>query len=86
MATDVQTGGGEREVRPGEKRPGFLARTIAFFVEVRNELRKVTWPTLDELKKATTVIIIFVAVLWVVIGLMDSFFQFVLVKAVAKLF
>jgi preprotein translocase SecE subunit len=53
---------------------------------VRNELRKVTWPTLDELKKATTVIIIFVTVLGLMIGLMDSFFQWVFVNLVARLF
>jgi preprotein translocase subunit SecE len=85
VATDVQTGGTERETRP-DARPGFFARMIQFFADVRNELRKVTWPTFDELKKSTTVIIIFVAILGFAIGLMDSAFQFVFVKAVAKLF
>ena len=80
MATEVVTGG-ERETRPG-----FFGRAAAFLRDVRNELRKVTWPTFDELKKATTVIVIFVMVLGVMIGLMDAFFQFVFVKAVAKLF
>ena len=82
MATEVVTGGGADR----ETRPGFFARTAAFLRDVRNELRKVTWPTFDELKKATTVIVIFVMVLGVMIGLMDALFQFVFVKAVAKLF
>jgi len=82
MATEVMTGG-DRELRSP---PGRIARFIQFLRDVRNELRKVTWPTFDELKKATTVIIIFVAVLGVMIGLMDSFFQWVFVKLVAKLF
>jgi len=86
MATDVVTGGGERETRPEKGEPGFFARMVQFFRDVRNEMRKITWPTYDELKKATTVIIIFVAVLGIAIGLMDSLFQFVFVKAVAKLF
>ena len=41
---------------------------------------------IDELKKATLVIVIFVTILGIVIGLMDTMFQFVFVKAVAKLF
>ena len=82
MATEVITGG--PEVRPtGGSRIG---RFFQFLRDVRNELRKVTWPTFDELKKATTVIIIFVAVLGVMIGIMDVFFQWVFVKLVARLF
>jgi len=82
MATEVMTGG-DRELRSP---PGRIARFIQFLRDVRNELRKVTWPSFDELKKATTVIIIFVAVLGIMIGLMDTFFQWVFVKLVAKLF
>jgi preprotein translocase subunit SecE len=80
MATEVLAGS---EGAGGGSR---LARVIGFFRDVRAEVRKVTWPTMDELKKATTVIVIFVAILGVVIGLMDAAFQFVFVKAVAKLF
>ena len=65
---------------------GRLAQVVGFFRDVRAELRKVTWPTFDELKKATLVIVIFVTILGIVIGLMDAMFQFVFVKAVAKLF
>jgi len=83
MATEVMTGGGQApETRP----VGRIGRFLQFLRDVRNELRKVTWPTFDELKKATTVIIIFVSILGVAIGLMDSFFQFVFVKLVARLF
>jgi len=50
------------------------------------EVRKVTWPSWDELKKATGVIVVFVIFLGVLIGLMDSVLQLVLVSAVANLF
>jgi preprotein translocase subunit SecE len=80
MATEVMTGG-ERNTRPGRVR-----QFLQFLRDVRNEMRKVTWPTTDELKKATTVIVIFVTLLGIVIGLMDSLFQFVFVKLVARLF
>ena len=81
MATEVITGGG-----PANRPTGRIARFFQFLRDVRNELRKVTWPTLDELKRATTVIVIFVAVLGIMIGLMDSLFQWVFVKLVARLF
>jgi preprotein translocase subunit SecE len=81
MATEVMSGGGP-ELRPA----GRIGRFFQFLRDVRNELRKVTWPTFDELKKATTVIIIFVTVLGLVIGLMDSLFQLIFVKLVARLF
>ncbi len=64
----------------------WLARVVDFLRDVRGEIRKVTWPTWEELKKATGVIIVFVITLGVLIGLMDSFLQLVFVTAVAKLF
>jgi preprotein translocase subunit SecE len=82
MATEALAG----SEGAAEGRGGRLTRVMGFFRDVRAEVRKVTWPTVDDLKKATTVIVIFVSILGVVIGLMDAVFQFVFVKAVAKLF
>ena len=83
MATEVLTGGGGPQLQPGR---GRIGRFVQFLRDVRNELRKVTWPTFDELKKATTVIVIFVTILGLLIGLMDSFFQLVFVRLVARMF
>ena len=76
MATDA--------VEPSQ--PGAVARTTAFLREVRGELRKVTWPTREELRKATVVIVIFVALLGFLIGIMDWLLQQTLVTGVARLF
>jgi preprotein translocase subunit SecE len=84
MATEVMTGSGAGG--PATRPVGKIGRFIQFLRDVRGELRKVTWPTFEELKKATTVIVIFVAVLGLAIGVMDTFFQFVFVKLVARLF
>jgi len=65
---------------------GWLGRLVDFLREVRNELRKVTWPTREELRKATLVIVVFVGLLGVFIGLLDSTLQFLLVTTVARLF
>ena len=65
---------------------GWIGGTVEFLRGVRSELRKVTWPSWEELKKATTVIIIFVAILGLVIGWMDWLLQQIFVVGVAKLF
>ena len=69
---------------PGQ---GWLRRAWDFVtVQVPAEVRKVTWPSWDELKKATGVIVVFVIFLGVLIGVMDSLLQLILVSAVANLF
>ena len=66
---------------------GWLRRAWDFVaVQVPAEVRKVTWPSWDELKKATGVIVVFVIFLGVLIGVMDSLLQLIFVSAVANLF
>jgi len=65
---------------------GRLGRMVDFLRDVRIEVRKVTWPTWDEVKKATLVIIAFVTLMGMTIGVMDTVFQFVLVRLVARVF
>ncbi len=65
----------------------WLRRAWQFvWVDVPAEVRKVTWPTWDELKKATGVIIVFVLILGVLIGVMDWLLQLIFVTVVSKLF
>jgi preprotein translocase subunit SecE len=64
---------------------GWAGRTRGFLVGVRDELRKVTWPTRDELLKATRMIIILSIVLGFTIGLMDWVLQAILVTGIAQL-
>ncbi|HEY6103038.1 MAG TPA: preprotein translocase subunit SecE [Gemmatimonadales bacterium] len=65
---------------------GVPGRLMDFLREVRGELQKVTWPGMEELRKATIVIVIFVLALGLFIGLMDSLLQLVFVTGVASLF
>jgi preprotein translocase subunit SecE len=67
------------------KLTGWFHRTAGFLVSVRDELRKVTWPTRQELIKATRMIIVLSIVLGLVIGLMDWVLQLILVEGVARL-
>ena len=57
-----------------------------FFGQVRAEMRKVTWPDRQQLRQATTAILVFVGLLAVVIYVMDLVLQNVLVKLIPSLF
>ena len=53
-----------------------MIRTMQEFIEgVQLEMRKVTWPDREQLRNATAVILVFVVILAVIIGLMDSVFS-----------
>jgi preprotein translocase subunit SecE len=67
------------------KLTGWFHRTAGFLVSVRDELKKVTWPTRPELIKATRMIIVFSIVLGLTIGLLDWLLQVILVGGVARL-
>ena len=56
-----------------------------FPVGVREEMKKVTWPTREELVKATRMIVILSIVLGITIGLMDYVLQLILVEGIARL-
>ena len=44
----------------------------AYLAETRTELRKVTWPTVEELKESTRVVIIATIMLTAFIGVVDQ--------------
>jgi preprotein translocase subunit SecE len=64
---------------------GWVDQTRGFLTGVRDEMRKVTWPTREELTKATRMIIVLSIVLGITIGLMDWLLQLLLVDGVARL-
>ena len=64
---------------------GWAGQTRDFLTGVREEMKKVTWPTRDELIKATRMIVILSILLGITIGLMDFVLQAILVTGVAKI-
>jgi len=48
-----------------------VARFIAYVEDSRNELRKISWPTLKETRSATLVVLGFVAVMALLLGVVD---------------
>ena len=50
---------------------GWIDRSSTFLREVRSEMAKVTWPTANELKGQTLVVIVAVLIIAAFIGLVD---------------
>ena len=48
-----------------------VARFAAYVEDARNELRKISWPTLKETRSATLVVLGFVAVMALLLGVVD---------------
>ena len=65
--------------------PGRLAQVGGFLVATRGELEKVSWPSREELIKATKAVIIGALLLGVFIGLMDVLLTWILVDFIAYL-
>jgi len=63
----------------------FAGRVVQYVGEVRAEVRKVTWPGREELRKSTGVIIIFLILMALLIGFMDWGFALLLVNWLGRL-
>jgi len=70
---------------PENRLTGWFHRSTAFLVAVREELKKVTWPTRPELIKATRMIVVLSIILGLTIGLLDWLLQLILVEGVARI-
>ena len=77
------------QVQAVEPSRGRLASLVVgtrdFFVEVRAEMHKVSWPTKDELLDATKRVAIMTVAIGTVIGLLDVVLKKILVDGVAAL-
>jgi preprotein translocase subunit SecE len=64
----------------------FGQRSNAFLNNVRGEMRKVSWPSWDDLRRSTVVITIIVIVIGIIIGLMDWIFSKILIDLFGRIF
>lgn len=53
------------------KEPSLVKRFITYVEDSRAELRKVTWPSAAETRKATIAVVGFIAVMALILGLID---------------
>lgn len=56
------------------KKVGFGERVKRFFKETKAELKKVTWPTKEQLIHNTGVIIVFIIIITVILSVLDVAF------------
>ncbi len=61
------------------------SKVVNYLGAVRVEMRKVTLPTMAELRQQTVAIIIVVTIIGVIIGIMDWFFSFTLIRTLGRL-
>lgn len=54
---------------------GRIGEFAQFIEEVQAEVKRVTWPDAEQVRNATTVILIFVIILGIIIGAMDTLFS-----------
>ncbi len=59
-------------------KPGLVQKIQSFFQEVRVELGKVTWPTVNDLKVSTKVTMIMLAIMSAVVFTFDKVFGAIL--------
>jgi preprotein translocase subunit SecE len=76
-ADDDETPESNKKSRKGGKRgkKGPLGRLALFYRQIVAELRKVVWPTRNQLTTYTTVVIVFVVVMIGLVTVMDYGFQ-----------
>jgi len=60
-------------------------KSVMYLRDVGVELQKVTWPTMADLRQHTVAIIIVVTIIGVIIGLIDWFFSFTLIRGLGRL-
>ena len=53
-------------------------KMVKFIREVRNEMKRVAWPSMDEVRGSTTVVVVIVLILAVFIGLVDRALTFLI--------
>ena len=81
MAVDVAP-----PTAPENKAVAAVRGIPSFYQAVLAEMKKVTWPELNDVRRATIAIIVFVLLLGLVIWLLDLVLQQVLVKLIPSLF
>jgi preprotein translocase subunit SecE len=71
MATQTRGPAPEKAARPSRTTKQDRTTPAKFITEVRDELRKVVWPTRKELVTYTTVALVFIAVMVAIVSALD---------------
>ena len=61
-----------KQLAMNDERPGLFTRIRSFYEDVMSELRKVTWPSRDDLKASTKVTLFLIVVMAVIVFVYDT--------------
>lgn len=67
-------------------RPSLIQRIVAFYSDVVQEMKKVTWPDVPQVRQLAIGVVVLALFVGAVIGIMDVILQQVLVKWLPTLF
>ena len=70
--------GGSRREKGGRSGPGFFARTTQFLRDTRAEMRRVSWPTANEVKNTTIITLIAVVFFAIYLFGVDRIWSFLI--------
>lgn len=63
-----------------KSKPGLITQVREFLREVKVEMSKVTWPSKEELKSSTQVVLMMLVVVAAIIYVYDVVFQYVVMR------
>ena len=72
LAAKAEKKAEKKPEKKAEKKPGIFRRLLNYLGDVRSEMRRVVWPSKEELKSYSVAIIAMLIVFGVVIWLVDS--------------
>ncbi len=67
-----------KQITADESRPGFVARIQGFFEDILSELRKVTWPSREDLVASTKVTLFLLLIMAAIVFVYDRVFGFII--------
>lgn len=76
MAKEIQDKDQKKPVeKKKDKKPGFWSKIKQFLKETKSELKKVVWPTPNQVANNTLVVVVVVVICAVFIGCVDALFK-----------
>lgn len=67
------------------KKPGKLSKVSRFFKQLKLEMKKVVWPTKEQLISSTISVLVFCAIIGVLITILDSLVGGLIIKQILKI-
>ena len=71
MSEEKKTTPDKKKISFGEKLKNLWTKIKTPFVRMAQELKNVTWPTVDQLKTYCVIVLVFIAFMAIVIGFFD---------------